>query len=214
MLPRRESPPRAARGEAAPAAAGNPRRPWSSACRRSGRAAAAPAPWPSRAACARQRYAAILVVAAVEPELASPAAGLDQRPARQLLQAAPASRPARPLPIARRRSELAAPADARCRRPPSPALSIWWAPTSAGGGRSTVRAVAVVAEARAAVGVDLPFAAHAEQRRAELAAAPRDHRGARLALAADHRRHAALHDAGLLAGDLRQRVAQEAACGR
>ena len=69
--------------------------------------------------------------------------------------------------------------------------------------------VAVVAEAGGGRR-DLPFAAHAEERRCKFARLVGDHPGAHLALTADHRRHRVLQDASLLGCDPLKLVAEEA----
>ena len=174
-----------------------------------GRAAAAPAPWPIQRP-ARQRDAAILVVPAVEPQLAAGRHRLDQRPARQLLQ------PRRPVdrgePLARsphRRCGTAPRAAARCRRPRSRhCRSGARRPAPAPAGRGP--AGRFRSGSRPAVGVTCHSRPMRNSGAASLAASAAITSGAHLALAADHRRHGALQDAGLLGGDALELVAEEA----
>ncbi len=154
---------------------------------------------------ARQRHAAILVVPAVEPELAAGRQRLDQRPARQASAAAPASRPgASPRAIAA--SSIANRA-ARSRSMQATAVAGIVDLVRAGQRRRRQverPAVALVAEAAGARRRPAIRGPCGTAARRASAASRRDDLAAASALAADHRRHAGLQDAGLLAGDRRR----------
>ena len=147
------------------------------------------------------------IVAAVEPEL-----GVAGRAASTSAPAGQALQPRRPVDDRRGRPRsptVGTPRPARRSAAMAvPALVNWWRPTSRGA-RQVEEPVLVLVDQPAALGIGDPVAVGDEQRRAvprRLAPRSGEHR---LGSAARRRRPAALDDAGLLGGDVVERVAEE-----